>query len=227
MYSVLVVDDFAYDRQNLVNMVASFDDLPLCVVGMCENGYEALEAVHNLQPDVLICDVEMPGMNGIELANALREENNRAHIVFCSLYDKVHYLQAAIQLNCDGYLMKPVSRQELDVCLRQILLRLLERLKADAGITRLSQINGALAGGDPKKLPTYHQIILVKNQTGLKNLVNHIIKMRTAVLRHLPCRNKIRFFLFFRHYFTAFNDCSAGLFSANLGSVLGCSVDLG
>ena len=126
MYSVLVVDDFAYDRQNLVNMVASFDDLPLCVVGMCENGYEALEAVHNLQPDVLICDVEMPGMNGIELANALREENNRAHIVFCSLYDKVHYLQAAIQLNCDGYLMKPVSRQELDGCLRQILLRLLD-----------------------------------------------------------------------------------------------------
>ena len=126
MYSVLVVDDFAYDLQNLVNMVASFDDLPLCVVGMCENGYEALEAVHNLQPDVLICDVEMPGMNGIELANALREENNRAHIVFCSLYDKVHYLQAAIQLNCDGYLMKPVSRQELDGCLRQILLRLLD-----------------------------------------------------------------------------------------------------
>ena len=54
--------------------------------------------------------------------------------------------------------------------LGEIFLRLVSRLKTDAGITELSQINGALAGGDPKKLPTYHQIILVKNQTGLKNL---------------------------------------------------------
>ena len=126
MYSVLIVDDFPYDQKTITDMVNSFSDLPLCIIGMSDNGYEALEAVHNLQPDILICDVEMPNMNGIELANALRAEQNDAHIIFCSLYDKVHYLQAAIQLNCDGYLMKPVSRQELYGCLKQILLRLLD-----------------------------------------------------------------------------------------------------
>ncbi|MBR4888412.1 MAG: PHP domain-containing protein, partial [Clostridia bacterium] len=60
--------------------------------------------------------------------------------------------------------------------LAEIWLRLLSRLKLDAGVTELSQINGALAGGDPKKLPTYHQIILVKNQVGLKNLYRLISK---------------------------------------------------
>lgn len=126
MYSVLIADDFFYDRKALADMVASFVNLPLCIVGQCDNGFEALEAIHNLHPDILLCDVEMPNMNGVELANTLRAEGARTRIVFCSLYDKIHYLQAAIQLNCDGYLMKPIVREELEVCLKQILLRLLD-----------------------------------------------------------------------------------------------------
>ena len=54
--------------------------------------------------------------------------------------------------------------------LGEIFLNLLDRLKTDHGVERVDQINGALAGGDPKKLRPYHMILLVKNQTGLKNL---------------------------------------------------------
>ena len=54
--------------------------------------------------------------------------------------------------------------------LGEIFIRLIRRLEEESGVTRLSEVNAALAGGDPKKLPSFHQIILVKNQTGLKNL---------------------------------------------------------
>ena len=54
--------------------------------------------------------------------------------------------------------------------LGEIFLRLIQRLKEDRGATKVAEINSALAGGDPKKLPSYHMIILVKNHTGLKNL---------------------------------------------------------
>ena len=126
MYSILVVDDFALDRQEIVETIQSFDDLPLFICGECENGYEALEAIRNLQPDIIICDVEMAGMTGIELASYLRKLHSEIHIVFYSLYDKVHYLRSAIQVNSDAYLMKPLSVTELRACMEQILGRMMK-----------------------------------------------------------------------------------------------------
>jgi len=110
MYSVLIVDDFAIDRQNLADAVRSFNKLPLHIIGVCENAYDALEIIRNMETDILICDVEMPGMTGIELASTLRAESFRGRIIFCSLYDKLHYLKAAIAVHSDGYITKPFSR---------------------------------------------------------------------------------------------------------------------
>ena len=137
MYSVLVVDDFDLDRKQMVSLVEGFTHLPLCVCGECDNGYEALDLVHNLRPDILLLDVEMPGMNGIELAGQLRAENNAVRIVFCSLYDKAHYLRAAIQIRSDGYLMKPVERGELQACLEEILLRVTDLEKQERRFEQL------------------------------------------------------------------------------------------
>ena len=89
MYSVLIVDDFAIDRQNLADAVRSFNKLPLHIIGVCENAYDALEIIRNMETDILICDVEMPGMTGIELASTLRAESFHGRIIFCSLYDKL------------------------------------------------------------------------------------------------------------------------------------------
>ena len=121
MYSVLIVDDFAIDRQNLADAVRSFNKLPLHIIGVCENAYDALEIIRNMETDILICDVEMPGMTGIELASTLRAESFRGRIIFCSLYDKLHYLKAAIAVHSDGYITKPFSRGELENCLHRII----------------------------------------------------------------------------------------------------------
>lgn len=126
MYSILVVDDFAIDRQNLLDAIGSFNDLPVYVLDACENAYDALEQIRNVGVDILITDVEMPSMSGIELADTLRREHFKGRIIFCSLYDKLHYLKGAIAVNSDGYLTKPFSRDELEACLRRVLLQLVD-----------------------------------------------------------------------------------------------------
>lgn len=139
MYSILVVDDFALDRREIVETIQSFDDLPVFVCSECENGYEALEAIRNFQPDILICDIEMAGMTGIELASYLRKTNSDIHIVFYSLYDKVHYLRSVIQLNSDAYLMKPLSAPELRAGLEQILRQMMKIEQQEMEVEKLRQ----------------------------------------------------------------------------------------
>ena len=139
MYSILVVDDFALDRKEIVETIQSFDDLPVFICGECENGYEALEAIRNLHPDILICDVEMAGMTGIEMASYLRKINSDIHIVFYSLYDKVHYLRSAIRVNSDAYLMKPLSAPELRASLEQILGQMMKVERQAMEVEKLRQ----------------------------------------------------------------------------------------
>lgn len=171
MYSILVVDDFALDRQEIVETIQSFDDLPLFICGECENGYEALEAIRNLQPDIIICDVEMAGMTGIELASYLRKLHSEIHIVFYSLYDKVHYLRSAIQVNSDAYLMKPLSVTELRACMEQILGRMMkverqtievEKLRAAMTENKISVIreffSDVLLGGEVSGINLDHRM---------------------------------------------------------------------
>lgn len=110
MYKVLVVDDFGVDRALVIDAIA---DLPIEIAGECANGIEALELARHLRPDIMICDIEMPHMTGIELADALSGEGIRVHIIFCSLYSKPSYMQSAIAIKCDAYLLKPFLREEL------------------------------------------------------------------------------------------------------------------
>lgn len=125
MYTVLVVDDFALDRQQMIEALRSFSDLPLELVGECENGVEALDMIRDLKPDILLCDVEMPHISGLELAEKLRQDQNNIRIIFCSLYDKLHYLKAAISVHSDGYIMKPFTALELHECISKVLMNLI------------------------------------------------------------------------------------------------------
>ncbi|NLG25751.1 MAG: response regulator [Clostridiales bacterium] len=124
MYKVLVVDDFAVDR---TLMIHALDGLPIEVAGECQNGIEALELIRDLKPDILICDIEMPHMNGLELADALQAAGLSMHIIYCSLYNKLTYLQSAIALKCDAYLLKPFSGEELRCSVRHVIGLIAER----------------------------------------------------------------------------------------------------
>lgn len=111
---VLIVDDEPLARQRLAQMVAAQPDCS--VVGTAQAGEEALAKVDQLQPDLLLLDIRMPGMDGISTARQLMAHPHAPLVVFCTAYDD-HAL-SAFEVSATDYLVKPVRverlRQALD-----------------------------------------------------------------------------------------------------------------
>ena len=100
---VLLVDD---NEAMLVRITAVL--APVCVVvGTARNGGAALEAARALQPDVIVLDVSMPGMTGIELASRLRKNGSSAVLVFLTVHDDDELIAAARNAGGMGYVVKP------------------------------------------------------------------------------------------------------------------------
>lgn len=112
MYTVIVADDEFGIRQSLINRV-NWSQIGFKVIGEAENGVEALELVEKLEPDLLLTDIKMPFISGIDLARKVREIRPAMQIAFLSGYDDFSYAQQAIQYNIIKYLLKPISSQEL------------------------------------------------------------------------------------------------------------------
>ena len=80
------------------------------VVGEAANGEEGLEVIRRYRPDLIVTDIRMPKLDGIEMLRRLREEGNRAHVVFLTAYSDFSYAQSALKLGAADYLLKPFPR---------------------------------------------------------------------------------------------------------------------
>lgn len=113
MIKVLVVDDEVFVRQGIV-METDWAALGCAVVAEAENGLEALEAVHRYHPDLMICDIRMPKMDGIEMLKKLREEGSSVQVIFLTAYSEFEYAKQALKLFAFDYLLKPFEDGELE-----------------------------------------------------------------------------------------------------------------
>ena len=98
MYTVIVAEDEERIRRGIVKNV-KWESAGFRVIGEAENGADALEMVEQLEPDLLITDIRMPFINGIELARQIREVRPAVQIMLLSGYDDFSYAQEAIQYN--------------------------------------------------------------------------------------------------------------------------------
>ena len=137
MFKIMVVDDFLSDRESITAAVKTFCDLDVIVAGDCENGEVALEMLYEVEPDIIICDVEMPFMDGFTFAKAARERIPNLRFIFCSLYDKFLYVQTTLKLGGDGYLLKPLVAEELRECLIQVINELSDKNRRSQDYGRL------------------------------------------------------------------------------------------
>ncbi len=126
MYTVVVAEDEWHLRNGLVHNVP-WEKLGFMVCGEAENGIEALDLVEKLEPDLLLTDVKMPLMTGIELARKVREIRPNTQIAFLSGYDDFSFAQQAIQYNVVSYILKPITTGELTLELEQIKKKIDEK----------------------------------------------------------------------------------------------------
>ena len=106
---VLIVDDHPVIRQGLKGMLAGPGELD--IVGEANSGSEALEKAQELQPDVLLMDVRLPKLNGIEAMRRLRESRPEIKVVFITASDSDLYLVEALRWGANGYLTKDSSQE--------------------------------------------------------------------------------------------------------------------
>lgn len=137
VYTVLVVDDEEDQRHALIQRV-DWETAGFRVIGEAENGVEALELIESLEPDLVLTDIKMPMMTGLELAAKIREIRPATQIVILSGYDKFEYAQTAIKYNIISYLLKPISSRELSNELLKVHGRMDERFES---MTRLPTAN--------------------------------------------------------------------------------------
>lgn len=126
MYSVLLVDDEPHAIEGL-RMFVDWEQFGFRVCGACENGAEALAAANESMPDVIVTDIRMPEMDGLELIRQLHEGwgiGGTAEIVVLSAYGEFAYAKRALQLGVNHYLLKPVIEEEAAEVLTQIRMRL-------------------------------------------------------------------------------------------------------
>ena len=112
---VLIVDDEAPARDRLSSLLADSDEHE--VVGEAGNGEQALEIAGTSAPDVVLLDIRMPGMNGIETAHHFNTFESPPAIIFTTAYDE--YAIEAFDARAIGYVLKPVRRQRLERALEQ------------------------------------------------------------------------------------------------------------
>ncbi|WP_246187876.1 response regulator [Paenibacillus tengchongensis] len=124
--NVLLVDDEAVELEWLRRRVAGSGHLPLHSVLTAASGFAALKLMEQHRIDMILSDIRMPIMSGVEFARKAKELNPQVHIVFISGHQDFQYAKAAIQLNACGYLLKPVDDGELSKTLEELCARIEE-----------------------------------------------------------------------------------------------------
>jgi NarL family two-component system response regulator YdfI len=111
MIAVLIADDHAIVRDGLRLILEIPADI--AVVGTASDGQEALAQVDALSPDVLLLDLRMPGMSGLEVMEVLSQQNRDVHVVILTTYNEPELMVDALQMGALGYLLKDTDRETL------------------------------------------------------------------------------------------------------------------
>jgi len=108
---ILLVDDHTIVRQGLARMLNDQPDMQ--VVGEAINGRAAVDQALKLDPDIVIMDIAMPQMNGIEAAKRIKKKLPRTKILILSMYSQEHYIHELLETGVSGYLLKDASGRDI------------------------------------------------------------------------------------------------------------------
>jgi len=169
--STIIVDDEPLARKGLEIRLTEHEDINL--VATCNNGREAIEAIRAYQPDLMFLDIQMPGLNGFEVVQALSEQGVKMPIVvFVTAFDQ--YAMKAFEVHALDYLLKPADEERLATTLDKVRLQLQSKTDAEhkSKLVRLvSEVTGnnsenilqELSDNVPVTINSYSDILAIKD----------------------------------------------------------------
>jgi DNA-binding LytR/AlgR family response regulator len=142
MFKCVVAEDESLLREALLEQLSkAWPELD--IVAACDDGASALEEIVAHQPDVVFLDIRMPGLSGIEIAEAMKQESPATQIVFVTAYDQ--YAIDAFEKGAVDYLLKPITYDRLQSTIKRIKNRSVGQAKDNVTVTTLlNQLNASL-----------------------------------------------------------------------------------
>ncbi|WP_113671956.1 response regulator transcription factor [Vallitalea guaymasensis] len=171
MYKVLIVDD-EYEIRKGISNYFPWNEIGFEVIGEAENGREALKIIQKNHVHVVLCDIKMPHMTGIQLAQILYEQYSHIKIVFLSAYKDFEYAKKALVYGVKDYIVKPTKYKEL--------LNVFVKIKSELDKSEVIINKDNPVKDDKTQDTTYHDkmIITIKNIT--KNNYQNITLQHVA-----------------------------------------------
>lgn len=136
MFSLLIVDDEPIVRNGIKNLI-DFNELNIGTVLEAQNGLQALNLVKSNDIDIVLADINMPKMNGLDFAKNAKTHNKDILIALVTGYDYFDYAVSALRYGVDEYLLKPVSKKDIE----KVLTQMIEKLKDSKVKTELKDIS--------------------------------------------------------------------------------------
>ena len=163
---ILIVDDHEVVRDGLKNILTSLENIS--IAGEAGNGEDAVKMYATLKPDIVIMDISMPGMNGIEATRVIKEKDPDARILILTMHDNQEYLNQIIRSGAKGFILKNTDKEEL-----------LDAVKTVAGgdnffskdISKLIIDNYIRTAKETEKGDAYKEVPLTKREIEILKLI--------------------------------------------------------
>jgi two-component system, response regulator YesN len=130
LIKLVIVDDEKMIREGLASTMP-WNDMGVEVVGTAGNGLTALEIIKDKKPHIVLTDIRMPKMDGLQLLKTISEENLKIKVVMLSGYDEFSYAQQAIKYGASDYILKPINAEELEKLIRRLVQTFTEEVFED------------------------------------------------------------------------------------------------
>ncbi|MBN2795847.1 MAG: response regulator [Clostridia bacterium] len=140
MYNLLIVDDEPLVRRGIKDLV-NFETLEIGAVYEASNGEKALEIFKTQRIDIILMDINMPKINGLSLAEQIKSIDKNVKIAMITGYDYFDYAVKALRIGVDEYILKPVSRKDIDEILKKLIQSKIKDLKQNAIESYVGQVD--------------------------------------------------------------------------------------
>ncbi|HHX62942.1 MAG TPA: response regulator [Epulopiscium sp.] len=205
MYSILLVDDELLVLETLRDYVdwAGLN----CKVYTARNGQKAIEKIQEYEPDIIITDIQMPIMNGIELAKWVKETNQKGKLIFLTGYDDFDYIKEAFNVDAVDYILKPFSVEGIEETVNKIKMilekenilkysvsiakgQMLEKICTDGSVSESIISEFEKLVGSPRDQISYGvaclygDVEMIKDELVLNELaaIEHIIRIKGGLV---------------------------------------------
>jgi len=186
--TVVLADDHSVLREGMRNLLEQQRDIT--VVGEAGNGHEAVAAVRGLKPDIVLMDVVMPRLNGIEATKQIKKTNPTTAVLILSAYDDDRYVLGLLDAGAAGYLLKNATGQEVIQAIRSVHAgeavlhpAVAARLLSRAG--RLSPRHAPIDGEEPLTRRELEVLQLAAKGHSNKEIANELVLSVPTVKAHL------------------------------------------